>query len=245
MDIGLPSDARRRVLALLAALAINGALILALATGLGRDIVRGVQDRLTAISLTVPEPPKPAEPPTPAPPVRSVEPEGAAAPPSLRATPKAVVAPKPLLPLPPVNPVVPAPVAGQGSDARAGAADIDGPGTGAGGAGDGLGAGRGGDGSGGVPIASRARYLKGAFSTRDLPRSVRAVGGTGTVVVGFEVSEAGRVRGCRVEESSGYPELDATTCRLIEQRFRYAPARDRAGRAIADVAGWEQRWWVD
>jgi protein TonB len=60
----------------------------------------------------------------------------------------------------------------------------------------------------------------------------------------FEVGVDGRVSDCRVVRSSGNAELDATTCRLIERRFRYAPARDAQGRAVPDVAGWEEEWWI-
>jgi protein TonB len=38
------------------------------------------------------------------------------------------------------------------------------------------------------------------------------------------------VTGCRVTRSSGSRALDSTTCRLIEQRFRFRPSRDALGR---------------
>jgi protein TonB len=46
-------------------------------------------------------------------------------------------------------------------------------------------------------------------------------------------------------KSSGHSELDSTTCRLIEQRFRYEPARDSEGRPVPQVVGWAQRWWQE
>lgn len=54
----------------------------------------------------------------------------------------------------------------------------------------------------------------------------------------------GRVTRCAVTSSSGSPELDAATCRLIEERFRYNPARTVDGDPVADVAGRTQRWWL-
>jgi protein TonB len=48
----------------------------------------------------------------------------------------------------------------------------------------------------------------------------------------FLVTPAGRVGQCRVERSSGYAVLDTLACRLIEQRFRFKPAKDRFGRPV-------------
>ncbi|MDE0879066.1 MAG: hypothetical protein OSB00_10455 [Sphingomonas bacterium] len=45
--------------------------------------------------------------------------------------------------------------------------------------------------------------------------------------------------------SSGVASLDATTCKLVEKRFRYTPARNAAGTAVAEERGWRQRWWLD
>jgi periplasmic protein TonB len=46
-------------------------------------------------------------------------------------------------------------------------------------------------------------------------------------------------------ESSGHPELDATTCRLIERRFRFEPARDAHGDLTEDIKAWQQIWWLE
>ena len=68
-----------------------------------------------------------------------------------------------------------------------------------------------------------------------------AVGG----LLGFEIGADGRVKQCTVIQSSGHADLDATTCRLIKQRFRYRPARDARGNAVPDVKGWKQTWWLE
>jgi protein TonB len=57
----------------------------------------------------------------------------------------------------------------------------------------------------------------------------------GSVAVRFTVEPSGRVSGCTVIRSSANEELDSTTCRLIEQRFRYRPARDSEGRPVPEV----------
>jgi protein TonB len=60
--------------------------------------------------------------------------------------------------------------------------------------------------------------------------------------VRYVVGTDGRVSGCRVTRSSGHAELDATTCRLIEQRFRYRPARDAAGRPVPETVSRTFDW---
>jgi protein TonB len=64
------------------------------------------------------------------------------------------------------------------------------------------------------------------------------------VTAHFDVRADGGVEHCRVVASSGSTLLDETTCRLIEARFRYVPARDATGAAITDIAGWRQDWWL-
>ena len=75
----------------------------------------------------------------------------------------------------------------------------------------------------------------GAFTAT--PRGlVPATKSTGTVQTN------GRVTNCRVTRSSGVPELDGLTCRLIEQRFVYRPATDRTGRPVTDEVEIEWTW---
>jgi protein TonB len=60
--------------------------------------------------------------------------------------------------------------------------------------------------------------------------------------VRYVVGTDGSVGGCRVTRSSGHAELDETTCRLIEQRFRYRPARDGAGRPVPETVSRTFDW---
>ena len=167
---------------------------------------------------------------------------GVAAPPARKATPSPIVAPDPPVP-PPPTPVQAAPVAAEGVQSTAGAS-LAGAGSGAGGVGAGRGSGGSGSGTGGG-LAAPARLLRGAISARDYPRAARRARAEGIVVTAFTVGTDGRVRGCAVSRSSGHPELDAVTCRLIEQRFRYRPASDADGRPVAEPRGWQQRWWLE
>lgn len=190
-----------------------------------------------------PPPPPPIEKAVPAKVVTDAE-EGEAAPPGLKAQATPIVAPPPAVRLKTPSPIVAAPVAGIGAAPSAGASDIDGPGTGAGGEGDGTGSGGSGDGTGGGGAVTRPRLLSGEIVERDYPDAAGDAGAQGTVDVWFEVGADGRVSGCRVTGSSGNADLDTTTCRLIERRFRYEPARNARGEAVSDMTGWVQEWWL-
>jgi protein TonB len=170
--------------------------------------------------------------------------EGAAAPPSLKANPSPIVAPKTPLPAKPVLPTVekalPVP---PGSDASAGVASEEGVGSGTGG--EGMGSGSGGSGTGSGGGGSRpAERIAGALANRDYPRSALRSRAQGNVAVRYTVGADGRVEDCRIMRSSGHPELDETTCRLIEKRFRYRPALDRAGRPTTATEYKSYDWYV-
>ncbi|WP_119037562.1 energy transducer TonB [Hephaestia caeni] len=181
----------------------------------------------------------PAVPP-PEPMHRSARPSGDAAPAHRTARPVAIEAPPAIVRVAHV-PVIAAPIVAAGADRAAGAADT-GAGTGAGGLGRGLGAGGHGAGTGGGAVV-RARHVSGTIANTDYPKQARKAGHGGTVVVTLAIDADGSVSGCTVARSSGVAVLDQTTCRLARARFRYTPARDAAGRAVADLAGWQQTWW--
>lgn len=187
-----------------------------------------------------------APPPVPPPLVPTVAPTGplAAAPSGVmgrRATRTPLVAPSPILP-PPSSPIIAAAVAGDGGAPAGGSAQAS-VGTGAGR--EGGGAGAGGPGSGEGDGGMRARLLTGAIRDRDYPAAERRARVEGSTTVTFTVGANGRATGCTVARSSGSTALDAATCRLIEQRFRYAPALDGAGRPTPERRGWRQDWWLE
>jgi protein TonB len=84
--------------------------------------------------------------------------------------------------------------------------------------------------------------IAGEITPRDYPRNLRERGIGGVVGISFRVEPSGLVSRCTVTQSSGVPELDALTCRLIVQRFRYRPSTDRYGRPIADTVDGEHEW---
>lgn len=206
------------------------------------------RDALPSIAFDLESPPPP--PPPPPPPAEAVrerapEPEGASAPPAKRAAATQITAPKPKIMIDRPNPAPAAPVQGPGNETRSGATDFDGPGTGAGGQGMGTGSGNSGLGMGGGGGGGKARHIKGRIRNGDYPKSASREGRGGSVTVWYTVQPDGRVTNCAVRISSGNADLDSTTCRLIEKRFRYEPARDANGRAVASQTGWRQDYWLE
>lgn len=234
-------ETRSRAAAAVAAVVLQALLAWALITGLSVHFVPRVEAALKVFNLD-PIVPPPAPKPVP---VRQAKrkPTGAAAPPHKRADPTPVVAPEPIVVQPPLPPPInAAPAAAHGADNAAGAAET-GRGTGAGGAGDGRGSGAAGDGtgSGGTP----AEWVSGNIDGyRDYPRAAREAGIGGALITRYVIDSRGRVIQCAIVESSGSELLDATTCRLVIARFRFAPARDASGQPVEDVQLDHHRWGV-
>lgn len=237
---------QERVGSAMLVLLLHAGAALVLLNSLGVQAVTSVgQDILKSFDVTSPSPPPAiaieAE--------KAADEEGATSASNTKKKAVPVEAPKAIIP--PQKPRVVAPKAGKGRESDVGAAQ-PGPGTGGGGTGTGTGngtsgsgAGGGGAGGNGGGIASRARLIGGRMTNKDYPKSASRAKEGGTVATRFTVGADGRAHNCRITASSGNADIDATTCRLIEQRFRYEPARNRAGEAISDVAGWKQTWWLE
>lgn len=232
--------ARDRTVGALAAIGVQLLIGYALLTGL---VVRFAAPHDDALALF-----SPAEPPPP--PVVKVEkrpspsrrPEGEAAPPARVARASPVIAPMPVVPVPIPPPVIAAPRVDVGADNRSGAAPIDGPGTGAGGIGDGRGSGGAGDGDGGGGEDTPPRWLRGSLKDSDFPDELVETGRGGIVGVRYSVEVNGRVGSCSVTRSSGEPVLDALTCRLIRERFRFRPSLDPAGVPVRTTIVESHEW---
>ena len=232
---------RERMVAATGAGIVQALLIYALVTGLAFHPLAAIDEGLALFSVTPPAPPPPRTIPERR---KTHRPKGAAAPKSLRSTATEVVAPPPEVPLPPVSPVIAAPVANTGAQATQGASDLPGPGTGAGGYGNGFGSGGSGDGDG-DGYETPPHWRKGRIKDSDYPREAAEQGATGTVSVRYRVELDGHVTGCVITRSSGSPILDETTCRLIEQRFRYEPSRDARGRPVISYIVRDNDWVID
>jgi protein TonB len=127
---------------------------------------------------------------------------------------------------------------GDGNDSRPGGGS-EGTGSGAGGTGSGSGGGGGRtERADGIPPVR----IGGELKSSDYPREARKAGQQGRVETEIEVDRKGRPSACAVTKSSGSAELDQATCRLIMHRFRYAPARDQSGKAVAGIATYDLDW---
>jgi len=230
-----------RIKAGLGAAGLQALLGLGLIAGLATVMPRPATEDLKLFGIAVPPPPPPPVEPVPRQAVRSHK-QGAASPPNLRAKATEIIAPKIPPTVPP--PVVTALTAGPGAASAAGAASVVGPGTGSGGQGEGTGSGGRGDGDGGGGDTG-PHWRKGEIRDSDYPRTAGAAGVGGTVSVRYTVTPAGRAIDCSITRSSGQADLDATTCRLIEERYRYDPSRTAEGTAIAATVVEDHEWVID
>lgn len=67
-----------------------------------------------------------------------------------------------------------------------------------------------------------ARFVSGPVDSGQPDRQ-------GTVSVELEIDRTGHVSACRVQRSSGNPELDSDTCQQLQAYAHYRPALDDAG----------------
>lgn len=208
------ANPRQQTLAALAAGTLVIGMALMLILGLRVNLSAPRLASLVAVSL---EPPAPKPDPAP-PPDRSPAEPGAQSPANLRNRASPVIAaPNPL----PSVTITAATKPADGDAGQSGAADRLGTGAGAGGTGDGTG--------GGGGIATEPVQIRGRLSVDDFPFGLIGPGERASVRLGYVVETDGSVSDCRIHRSSGFTQVDAMACRLIEQRFRYRPARNAAG----------------
>lgn len=79
-------------------------------------------------------------------------------------------------------------------------------------------------------------------SEDDYPPAARRDNVEGRTSVALMVDAAGRVVSCRVDVSSGSTVLDETTCKIVLERGKFAPARDRRGKAVAGALKFRMNW---
>ncbi|HEX8057531.1 MAG TPA: energy transducer TonB [Novosphingobium sp.] len=233
---------RERTASALAAFGIVVLLAFALVFGLRVGAI--VRDPGAIVSVLF-EPEKKPSPPEPKPhprPATTHAPKGDPGQRNLKNQATPIVAPK-VVPLIVPPPVVVATQAGVGQAAQTGASDRLGPGQGAGGYGNGNGGGGdGGDGDGGA--VEGPRQIRGKLSFKDLPDGMLRPGSEARVGVRYVVEADGTVSQCRADQPSGIPQLDRLACRLIEERFRFRPARDRFGRPVRSTIAEAHSWFM-
>jgi protein TonB len=230
--------------AALASLAILLAIVYALVVGLSYGVMAQGREALVSVfSAPPPEPPKLKQPKPRVVPAKAAAAKGDPSPRNLKNQATAVFAPAlPPLIVPP--PIIAALQPALGSAASSGVSDLAGPGQGAGGLGDGNGGGgTGGEGYGGGAVVG-PRQIKGKLSFKDLPEGMIAPGSEARVGVRYIVEPDGRVSHCRADETSGIAALDGLACRLIEQRFRFKPARNREGDPVRATVVEAHSWFI-
>src|SRR3954469_3165300 len=223
---------RERAYALAAVVVVQLMLGFVLLTGLRVELTRSADavQRLIEIALLKPSP-------TPPPPPIRAEPKAAH---RTSSAPKA--APKPLGGSPGPHPAHAPPSVTPIVALRPNAAPSgDGSGTGRA-LGSGAGGGTGGQGYGEGEGGTDLEHISGEILPSDYPPGLGRAGVGGRVTVTFTVQVNGRATGCHVTRSSRVPELDALTCHIVEQRFRFRPSTDRNGRPIADEVDWDHDW---
>lgn len=220
-----------RARAAAAAIAVNLFLGVAFVTGLALREERRATESLETFDVAIPPPPPPAiEQPEEE--DKAPESEGAE---GRRAEASPVVAQPSPIPRP--TPVVSAPVPATGSSASSGNAERGtGPGSG------GSGSGSGGGGSGGGGIGTEARLLGGNRSRlpSGLLRSIPQERGYAHLLL--TIGPDGRVPGCDVLMSSGFPAIDQALCSVMVSQSRWSPARDRAGQPIPVKVRYTATW---
>lgn len=223
---------RERLTALAAVVIVQAALAFALLNGLRLDVTRPAEAVQRLVDITLQKPPPPPKPPPVQPRPRPQQ-HQAAAPRAVHDKLGGSPGPRPAHAPPSVTPIV----------AVKPTAAPSGGGTGTGPAlGSGAGGGAGGNGYGADEGGSDLEHIAGDIEQSDYPRDLGRAGVGGRVSVTLTVEPTGRVSACRLTRSSGVPELDSLTCRLMQQRFRFRPSTDRYGRPIRDEVDWDHDW---
>lgn len=232
---------RERFRALVAVAIVQAALGYVLLSGLNVDMLRKNEFVSRLIDITLPPPPPPPHivqpPPKPKKAPAKQASAKAAAPPPRAANPGGSPGPAPH-----GNAVIakiairatPAAPAGGGFGTGASQGMGAGGGTGTGG----MGTGTGKADEGGTDL----EHIAGEIGPSDYPAELGRAGIGGRVGVLLNVAANGRVTRCSILRSSRVPQLDALTCRLMQQRFVFRPSTDSRGRPIADEVEWDHDW---
>ena len=95
------------------------------------------------------------------------------------------------------------------------------------------------------PISAAPRNAPGEWvTTRDYRTNWIRKELTGRAGFALTIDKNGRVADCTITRTSGHGELDAATCKLIEQRARFTPAKDSYGNAVAGKYSSSVNWQI-
>ncbi|MFL9841327.1 TonB family protein [Sphingomonas sp. ST-64] len=76
----------------------------------------------------------------------------------------------------------------------------------------------------------------------DYPTQARKEYRGGLTAVSLLIDDAGAIKDCSIEQSSGVATIDAQTCILLTERAKFRPARDASGAAIRSSKTLRFRW---
>lgn len=96
-----------------------------------------------------------------------------------------------------------------------------------------------------VPPRSATGDLQGLFRGDDYPQNALLADEQGSVTVRLTVGINGRVTNCNVTSSSRSRALDRATCRILQSRARFTPARDNRGNPTTDTVTQRIQWVIE
>ena len=230
--------------AVVAVVAVHVALLMMLLQISGKMDFTQPQSVLRVFDLNeVPPPPPEPVPPQPQQKPKPNESEGAPSPQNVRSRATDVQAPRPPISLPVPVPMETSRTPNAGTEGTQGASTL-GPGTGAGGNGTGTGSGGSGNGNGGGGgggYVTPPQLLTPVLRGRDFPRQLlEDWPGGAQIFLRIRVSSDGGVNQCLVDRGTGNPAIDSAVCNVVQQRFRFSPARSSDGQAVAGWFGYRQ-----
>jgi len=77
------------------------------------------------------------------------------------------------------------------------------------------------------------------YSAADIRR-----GNEGSAAYRLVIGSDGQVDACEITASTGFATLDRATCRLIQRRARFEPAKDQLGRAVVGIYTGQVTWQI-
>jgi protein TonB len=208
-----------RIVAIIIVALIHVAVGYALVTGLAYSAVKKAIERVTTVDIEEPPPPK-DEPPPPEPPKDTAPPPPVAPPPPMNIS----VAPPQIQTQPTIPP--PAPPALRVPPPAPMAPPPPPP----------------------PRVAAKKATPKGNpgnwANSNDYPSRALREEKEGITRFTVQIGSDGRVTSCSVTGSSGTPELDSTTCSLIQRRARFNPAINSDGQPTSDTWSSSVRWQI-
>lgn len=95
------------------------------------------------------------------------------------------------------------------------------------------------------PVSAVPRSNPGRWITNDDYRTSWINRGLeGAAGFALRIDERGRVTDCSITRSTGHSVLDQATCRLLESRARFEPARDSDGMPVTGTYNSSVRWQI-